>query len=59
MEAAIRQDELTIGVAAFRVEKELTVGKLLALLFREQRPWKLPSGEVPESEPRPAKNLQL
>jgi len=54
----IRQDDLTIGVAAFRDEEELTVGKLLALPFREQRPWKLPTGEVPEREPTPAKELQ-
>ena len=38
----IRQDEITIGVAAFRDEKGLTVGKLLALPFREQRTLKLP-----------------
>lgn len=54
----IRQDELTIGVAAFRDEEELTVGKLLALPFREQRPWKLPTGEVPQREPQPANELQ-
>jgi sterol desaturase/sphingolipid hydroxylase (fatty acid hydroxylase superfamily) len=54
----IRQDELTIGVAAFRDEEELTVGKLLALPFKEQRPWKLPTGEVPEREPRPADELK-
>lgn len=54
----VRQDEITIGVAAFRDESELTVGKLLALPFREQRPWKLPTGEVPEREPRPVDELQ-
>jgi sterol desaturase/sphingolipid hydroxylase (fatty acid hydroxylase superfamily) len=54
----IRQDELTIGVAAFRDEEELTVGKLLALPFKEQRPWKLPTGEVPERERKPAEELQ-
>ena len=54
----IRQDEITIGVAAFRDEEELTVGKLLALPFKEQRPWKLPTGEVPERDPKPAKELQ-
>jgi sterol desaturase/sphingolipid hydroxylase (fatty acid hydroxylase superfamily) len=54
----IRQDEITIGVAAFRDESELTVGKLLALPFRQQRPWKLPTGEVPEREQRPTKELQ-
>jgi sterol desaturase/sphingolipid hydroxylase (fatty acid hydroxylase superfamily) len=54
----IRQDEITIGVAAFRGEEELTVGKLLALPFRAQRPWRLPTGEVPEREPKPVKELQ-
>ena len=54
----IRQDEITIGVAAFRDEEELTIGKLLALPFREQRPWKLPTGEVPEREPKQADELQ-
>ena len=55
----IPQAEITIGVAAFRDEEELTVGKLLTLPFKEQRPWRLPSGEVPEREPqRPADELQ-
>ena len=31
----ISQDEITIGVAAYRDEKELTVGNLLRLPFRE------------------------
>jgi sterol desaturase/sphingolipid hydroxylase (fatty acid hydroxylase superfamily) len=54
----IRQDEITIGVAAFRDEGELTVGKLLALPFREQRSWKLPTGEVPQREAKPARELE-
>jgi sterol desaturase/sphingolipid hydroxylase (fatty acid hydroxylase superfamily) len=54
----IRQDEITIGVAAFRDEEELTLGKLLALPFKEQRPWKLPTGEVPRREPQPMDELQ-
>jgi len=54
----IPQAEITIGVAAFRDEDELTVGKLLTLPFKAQRPWKLPTGEVPEREPRPAEELQ-
>jgi sterol desaturase/sphingolipid hydroxylase (fatty acid hydroxylase superfamily) len=54
----IPQAEITIGVAAFRNEDELTVGKLLTLPFKGQRPWRLPSGEVPEREPRPASELQ-
>jgi sterol desaturase/sphingolipid hydroxylase (fatty acid hydroxylase superfamily) len=54
----IPQAEITIGVAAFRDEEELTLGKLLTLPFQKQRPWKLPTGEVPEREPQPAKELQ-
>jgi sterol desaturase/sphingolipid hydroxylase (fatty acid hydroxylase superfamily) len=54
----ISQNEITIGVAGFREEHELTLGKLLALPFGEQRPWRLPSGEVPQREVRPARELQ-
>ena len=54
----IPQAEITIGVAAFRDEHELTMGKLLTLPFKEQRPWKLPTGEVPVREPRVADKLQ-
>ena len=51
------QDAITIGVAAYREENELTLGKLLAMPFREQRQWRLPNGEVPEREPKPAEEL--
>jgi len=44
----VPQDAITIGVAAYREENELTVGKLLALPFRKQRPWRLPNGELPD-----------
>lgn len=44
----IPQDAITIGVAAYRDEQELTLGKLLALPFGIQRSWRLPDGEVPE-----------
>ncbi|HEU5246053.1 MAG TPA: sterol desaturase family protein [Candidatus Udaeobacter sp.] len=53
----IPQNEITIGVAAYRDEHELTVGKLLALPFREQRPWRLPNGEQPDRLPKPADQL--
>lgn len=53
----IPQDAITIGVAAYRDERELTLGKLLALPFRQQRPWRLPGGEQPDREPRPADKL--
>lgn len=54
----IPQDAIEIGVAAYRDEHELTVGKLLALPFQKQRPWQLPTGEVPQREPKPAAALQ-
>ena len=53
----IPQDEITVGVAAYRDERELTVGQLLILPFRRQRPWRLPNGEQPERAPRPADEL--
>jgi sterol desaturase/sphingolipid hydroxylase (fatty acid hydroxylase superfamily) len=53
----IPQDAIIIGVAAYRDEHELTVGKLLALPFRTQREWRLPDGEIPVREPQPADNL--
>jgi sterol desaturase/sphingolipid hydroxylase (fatty acid hydroxylase superfamily) len=53
----IPQDAITIGVAAYREEDELTLGKLFALPFRQQRPWRLPNGELPEREPQPADKL--
>ena len=53
----VPQDALTIGVAAYRDEHELTLGKLLALPFRRQRPWVLPNGERPDRAPQPADEL--
>ena len=47
----IPQDAITIGVASYRNETELTAGKLFLLPFRDQRPWQLPNGEVPERAP--------
>lgn len=55
----IAQGEITIGVAAFRDETELTFGRLFLLPFQKQRPWRLPSGEVPERAVRPATELEL
>ena len=54
----IPQDAITIGVAAYRDEAELTLGKMWAMPFAPQRPWKLPSGEVPQREPRGETELQ-
>ena len=53
----IPQDAITTGVAAYRHEHELTLGKLFALPFRQQRPWRLPNGEEPERVPQPANKL--
>jgi sterol desaturase/sphingolipid hydroxylase (fatty acid hydroxylase superfamily) len=53
----VPQDTVTIGVAAYRDEQELTLGKLFALPFCKQREWRLPSGEQPEREPQPAEKL--
>ncbi|MBV9868196.1 MAG: sterol desaturase family protein [Abitibacteriaceae bacterium] len=44
----IAQADITIGVPAYRDEKELTVGQLFLLPFRPQRDWKLPDGETPK-----------
>ena len=46
----VAQDAITIGVPAYREERELTVGQLWVLPFRKQRPWQLPDGAVPERE---------
>ena len=48
----IPQDEITIGVAAYRNQEELTFGKLFVLPFQEQRAWRLPNGDVPERPSR-------
>src|SRR5206468_3076695 len=53
----VPQDAITIGVAAYREEHELTLGKLLAMPFRGQRPWRLPSGEIPSRAPQSADEL--
>ncbi|MDQ6940326.1 MAG: sterol desaturase family protein [Verrucomicrobiota bacterium] len=53
----IPQDAITIGVAAYRDETELTVGRLFVLPFQSQRTWKLPNGEVPQRDARPADKL--
>jgi hypothetical protein len=53
----VAQDEIIIGVAAYRDEKELTIGRLLVLPFHKQRAWRLPNGETPDRAPRPAGTL--
>jgi sterol desaturase/sphingolipid hydroxylase (fatty acid hydroxylase superfamily) len=53
----VPQDAVTIGVAAYREEHELTLGKLFALPFVKQREWRLPNGEIPERRPQPVDKL--
>jgi sterol desaturase/sphingolipid hydroxylase (fatty acid hydroxylase superfamily) len=53
----VPQDAVTIGVAAYREEHELTLGKLFVLPFRGQREWRLPNGEIPQRQPQPANEL--
>jgi sterol desaturase/sphingolipid hydroxylase (fatty acid hydroxylase superfamily) len=53
----IPQDAITIGVAGYRDESELTLPKLFVLPFRPQRPWQLPDGRVPDRAAQPADQL--
>ena len=46
----IAQDEITIGVPAYRDERELTLGDLWKMPFRPIREWRLPDGQVPKRE---------
>lgn len=43
----VPQDAITIGVPAYRDERELTPGRLFLLPFQSQRPWRLPDGDEP------------
>lgn len=52
----IPQHEIIIGMPAFR--EELTVKKLLLLPFQRLRAWKLPNGEVPHRDSKPARELE-
>jgi sterol desaturase/sphingolipid hydroxylase (fatty acid hydroxylase superfamily) len=53
----IPQDAITIGVAAYRDEHELTLGRLWALPFGKQREWRLPTGDVPGRAAQPCHEL--
>ncbi|MFD2999985.1 sterol desaturase family protein [Pontibacter toksunensis] len=44
----VPQDEITIGVPAYRDPKEQSVKHLFLMPFERQRPWHLPDGTVPE-----------
>jgi sterol desaturase/sphingolipid hydroxylase (fatty acid hydroxylase superfamily) len=47
LQVDVPQEQIEIGVAPYRDESELTVGRLWTMPFRVQREWRLPSGEVP------------
>ena len=49
----VPQEVITIGVPAYRNPEEQSPEQLFLLPFREQRPWQLPDGTVPEREKRP------
>jgi sterol desaturase/sphingolipid hydroxylase (fatty acid hydroxylase superfamily) len=53
----VAQNTIVIGVPAYRDEKELTIGQLLVLPFRRQRPWRLPNGEIPDRSVRQVDEL--
>ena len=57
----VPQEEVTIGVPAFRDPKELTLGNLMKMAFTVDRPsWQLPEGTEPHrQEVLPMSNLQL
>ena len=44
----VPQDQITIGVPAYRDPRELTAVQLLLLPFRRQRPWRTPDGGQPD-----------
>ncbi len=54
----LAQDEIEIGVAPYRDERELTVTRLWSMPFGSQREWRLPDGKVPSRDPRPNDTLQ-
>src|SRR5262245_61849083 len=54
----VPQDEITIGVPAYRNENDLTLGRLWLLPFRGQRDyWRLPDGRQPERACKAANEL--
>jgi len=56
----VPQDEVTIGVPAYRRSEEVTLGKILEMPFGRQRPsWQLPGGERPRREELPAAEDRL
>ena len=54
----IPQDAITIGVPAYRDERELTLAQLWTMPLKRPRDWQLPDGTVPERAAKPASELQ-
>jgi hypothetical protein len=49
---SVPQNEIIIGVPAYRTPKQVTILKILALPFGDQRPsWRLPDNGEPQREP--------
>ena len=56
----VPQEEITIGVPAYRRPSEVALADVLAMPFKRQRPsWQLPGNGEPAREPIPAPNHQL
>jgi sterol desaturase/sphingolipid hydroxylase (fatty acid hydroxylase superfamily) len=55
----VPQQEITVGVPAYSDPEEVTLPKVLALPFTQQRPSWGPAGAVPQREPLPAPVGQL
>lgn len=55
----VPQQQLTIGVPAYRDPAEQTVARLLVLPLGPPRPWQLPDGTVPERGPLAGSPLEL
>jgi sterol desaturase/sphingolipid hydroxylase (fatty acid hydroxylase superfamily) len=49
--AAVPQDEIEIGVPAYREPEDVSLGRSLAMPFEPLPPWRLPDGRVPERAP--------
>ncbi|WP_161889419.1 sterol desaturase family protein [Pontibacter russatus] len=55
----VPQDEITIGVPAYRDPQEQSPKRLFMLPFERQRPWQLPDGTVPDREERQPRQVLL
>lgn len=55
----VPQDEITIGVPAYRDPREQSPKHLFMLPFERQRPWQLPDGTVPDREEHQPRQVLL